>query len=102
MSSINLKIEEEERKTTRDTLNTEIHGTGPVTAITSLTSQQPAVRKGWTQPMHGSSQLPGCFHLLQSAQGSCQLVQANQYFIKNIMKTLTLTQTYTVACYHHI
>lgn len=102
MSSINLEIEEEERKKIRDTLNTEIHGIGRVAAITSLTSQQPAMRKGWKQPMHGSSQLPDCFHLLQSAQGSCQLVQANQYFIKNIMKTLTLTQTYTGAYYHYI
>lgn len=39
MSSINLEIEEEERKKTRDTLKSEIHGTGPITAITSLTSQ---------------------------------------------------------------
>lgn len=52
--------------------------------------------------MLGSSQLPDCFHLLLSAQGSCQLAQANQYFIKNIMKTLTLTEIYMAAYYHHI
>lgn len=58
--------------------------------------------EGLEIPMHGSSQLPDCFHLLLSAQGSCQLVQGNQYFIKNIMKNLTLREIYKVVHYHRI
>lgn len=34
MSSINLEIEEEERKKITDTLNSEIHGTAPITLPT--------------------------------------------------------------------
>lgn len=102
VNSINLQ--KEESTTMMDTFNSEIGGTDPITpplSTPSVTSHQSApheqLEKNWLHQCVAEARLPDCFHFPLTAQNSRQLAQRNQYFIKKVIKDLTLREIYNVV-----
>lgn len=77
-----------------DTFNRKIGGTNPITLPLPHSIHQSApheqLKKSWLHQCVAAARLPDCFHLPLTAQNSRQLAQRNQYFIKKVIKDLTL------------